>query len=323
MSGSDDQIYEAIVDNSGNDPTTDTGANWRLLGPNVDGATVAYTNGVFIITNDNQLAMTLPTGTAAVAMGLTAAQNAVASAGFNADATIADAFNACVTDDGTFYWVGHDTAINDYADGGALEVLAAAVQASGRYQLDLNSYGPDPLVTNEASSFDARIGALGQNRVNRNWNGVAGQSVGVGIAAVMSTVNFGGTDTLVNPHGRPLKGFTPGRLTIAQANELERKRVNYFATIGPQSIYTPGTTGASGVWRDSQYFLDWLAEQVQLGNYNYIINNPTRVPQTDLGMQGILAVIEGGVPPRRAQRRDCAGVRVGGAAGQHPPAAGA
>ena len=81
----------------------------------------------------------------------------------------------------------------------------------------------------------------------------------MGIAAVMSTVNFGGTDTLVNPHGRPLKGFTPGRLTSAQADELERKRVNYFATIGPQSIYTPGTTGASGVWRDSQYFLDWLA----------------------------------------------------------------
>ena len=229
----------------------DSGANWRLLGPQTDGATVAYSNGAFVITNDNLLVMTLPTGTAATAMGLTAATGASAAAGFAADGTIADAFNACVMDDGTFYWVGHDTAINDYAAGGALEVLAAAVQASGRYQLDLNSYGADPLVTNEATSFDARIGALGQNRVNRNWNGAAGQSIGMGIAAVMSTVNFAGTDTLVNPHGRPLRGFTPGRLTIAQADELERKRVNYFATIGPQSIYTPGTTGASGVWRDS------------------------------------------------------------------------
>ena len=96
-----------------------------------------------------------------------------------------------------------------------LEQLAAAVQSSGRYQLDLNSYGPDPLVTNEATSFDARVGVLAQNRVNRNWNGAAGQSIGVGIAAVMSTVNFNGVDTLVNPHGRPLRGFTPGRLTIA------------------------------------------------------------------------------------------------------------
>ena len=153
--------------------------------------------------------------------------------------SIADAFNDMVRLDGTFYWVGHDSAINDYADGGVLQQLAATVQSSGRYQLDLNSYGPDPLVTAEAMSFDARIGGLAQNRVNRNWNGKAGESIGMGIAAVMSSVNFGGTDTLVNPHGRPLKGFTPGRLTGAQADELERKRVNYFATIGPQSIYTP------------------------------------------------------------------------------------
>ena len=247
--GSDGQIYEAIVDNSGNNPVDDSGSNWRLLGPEVDNASVAYTNGAFVITNDNMLLMMLPTGTAATAMGLTAATGAMAAAGFAADSTIADAFNECVMDDGTFYWVGHDTAINDYAAGGALEVLAAAVQASGRYQLDLNSYGPDPLVTNESASFDARISALGQNRVNGNTNEGSGESLGMGIAAVMSTVNFNGVDTLKNPHGRPLKGFTPRRLTIAQANELERKRVNYFSNIGPQAIYTPGTTFASGVWR--------------------------------------------------------------------------
>ena len=291
-SGSDGQIYQAVVDNTGNDPVSDTGAFWLLLGPQVDNATVTYANGAFVITNDNLLLMTLPSGTVADAMGLAAGQGAMAAAGFPADATIIDAFNACVTEDGTFYWVGHDTAINDYAAGGSLEQLAAAVQASGRYQLDLNSYGPAPLVTGEAVSFDALASGRGQNRVNGNWNGGVGESIGMGIAAVMSTVNFNGVDTLKNPHGRPLRGFTPGRLTIAQANELERKRVNYFATIGPQSIYTPGTTFASGVWRDSQYFLDWLQEQVQLRVYNYIINNPTRVPQTDLGLQGVLAVIE-------------------------------
>ena len=36
--GSDGQIYEAIVDNSGNNPVDDSGSNWRLLGPEVDDA---------------------------------------------------------------------------------------------------------------------------------------------------------------------------------------------------------------------------------------------------------------------------------------------
>ena len=258
--GSDGQIYEAIVDSSGNNPVDDSGSNWRLLGPEVDGADVAYSNSRFVITNDNMLLMTLPTGTAATAMGLTAATGASASAGFAADGTIADAFNACVTDDGTFYWVGHDTAINDYAAGGALEVLAAAVQASGRYQLDLNSYGADPLVTNEATSFDARIGAMGQNRVNRNWNGAAGQSIGMGIAAVMSTVNFAGTDTLVNPHGRPLKGFTPGRLTIAQADELETQSASTTLPPSDRRASTPPAPRAhpvSGVTRNTS-LTGWL-----------------------------------------------------------------
>ena len=71
--GSDGQIYEAIVDNSGNNPVDDSGSNWRLLGPEVDGADVAYSNSRFVITNDNMLLMALPTGTAATAMGLTAA----------------------------------------------------------------------------------------------------------------------------------------------------------------------------------------------------------------------------------------------------------
>ena len=89
--------------------------------------------------------------------------------------------------------------------------LPQLCRPAGRYQLDLNSYGADPLVTNEATSFDARIGALGQNRVNRNWNGAAGQSIGMGIAAVMSTVNFNWyVQTLVNPHGRPLQWLHAG-----------------------------------------------------------------------------------------------------------------
>ena len=46
-SGSDGQIYQAVVDNTGNDPVADTGANWMLLGPQVDNATVTYTNGAF------------------------------------------------------------------------------------------------------------------------------------------------------------------------------------------------------------------------------------------------------------------------------------
>ena len=305
-SGSNGLIYAAVQDNTDIDPVGDDGTYWRSLGPQVDQIAVVYDiEGIFVLTNDSDDLMMFPTGDLAASLGLTEAGGADSFEGHDADASIGAAFADMVRLDGTFYWVGHDTTVSDYALDGVLEQLADAVQASGRYQLDLNSYGSAPLATGDETSFDARIGAKGQNRVNRNWNGSAGESIGVGIAAVMSTVNFDGVRTLINPHGRPLRGFTPGRLTVDQANELERKRVNYFATIGPQSIYTPGTTGADGVWRDSQYFLDWLQERVQLDVYNYIVNNPERNPQTAEGLQGVLAVI------RAACRQ---GVRNGGIA---------
>ena len=293
-SGSDSQIYQALVATTGNDPVDDDGSNWELLGPQVDAASVDYdTAGRFVITNVNNLAMILPSGSIATALGWTTSTGGRTFAGFAADASIADAYNEMIRLDGTFYWVGHDSAINDYADDGVLQQLAAAVQSSGRYQLDLNSYGPDPLVTAEATSFYALYKRAGPEPRQRELERQGRREHRHGHrSGYESTVNFNGVDTLVNPHGRPLKGFTPGRLTVAQADELERKRVNYFATIGPQAIYTPGTTFASGVWRDSQYFLDWLQEEVQLRVYNWVVNNPTRNPQTDLGLQGALSVIE-------------------------------
>ena len=149
VSGSDGQIYEALVATTGVDPTTDDGTNWELLGPQVDSADVTYEGGRFVITNVNNDKLILPTGTIATALGWTTATGGAGFAGYTADASIAAAFNDMVRLDGTFYWVEHDSALNDYTAGGVLEQLAAAVQSSGRYQLDLNSYGPDPLVTGE------------------------------------------------------------------------------------------------------------------------------------------------------------------------------
>ena len=112
-------------------------------------------------------------------------------------------------------------------------------------------------MTNEATSFDARIGGVGpepsQPELERRGTG---ESIGVGIAAVMSTVNFNvACDTLVNPHGRPLTRFHSGPLDHSAGQRTgDASESTTLRTSGRRAIYTAGTTGASGVWRDSPVF---------------------------------------------------------------------
>ena len=100
VEGSDGNFFTAVRDNTGNDPTTDDGANWTLNGPNLDAVEVEYTTGgIFVLTAASNTAIqALPAGTIPDALGWVAAADAVNQIGYNADADIAAAFAAILQD---------------------------------------------------------------------------------------------------------------------------------------------------------------------------------------------------------------------------------
>ena len=292
--GSDGNFYTALVTQTGNDPTTDDGTNWRLEGPNLDSANIDHVDGMFQLNASSTTALqAFAVSTAQnvdTLMGWTSASGAVNIAGYAADTDIAAGVAAINASNSSWYWACTDGGITQDAD---LEAFAAAIQAMGRVQAGIDTVGSAPLVTNEITSLAARLSNREYNRVFATWKATR-EPLALAAAARMSSVNFNGTNTLVNPNGRNLPGITADRLggNIAGADELERKRINYYAVIGARARFIAGWTLDPSTWMDSRYFLDWLVETIQLDLDNYLTGAPTRTPQTPLGQAGMIATAE-------------------------------
>ena len=228
VEGSDNDFYTALSATTGDDPTTDGGANWTLNGPNLDAATVTYDaiRQRFDLDAAGNTALTaLPTGTLATPLGWTAAAGATNEAGYDADTDIADAFGAILENDSSWYWVAADAGIADDDD---LETLARTVQASGYLcQHSADTIGADVLTPNETTSLAAILSALELDSVTALWSRTRDNKA-LSFAGRMSSVDFYGAQTLINPKGKQLPGTTPDNLDLTGHTELARKRINYY-----------------------------------------------------------------------------------------------
>ncbi|MDR3488812.1 MAG: DUF3383 family protein [Bradyrhizobium sp.] len=99
-----------------------------------------------------------------------------------------------------------------------------------------------------------------------------------------ATVNYSGSDTTITLKFKQMPGVTPESLTETQAETLDGKNVNYFAAYqNGASILRQGVMG-NGNFIDSRINADWLANYVQTNAFNFIAGLPTKLPQTDAGM---------------------------------------
>ena len=289
VEGSDGNFYAAVQGNVGQDPVDDDSETyWTLAGPNLDAANVSYTiTGVFVLASggvSNEAIAALPTGSIAMALGWTDAAGARTQRGYAADTNIAAAYTAILRDDSSWHWVGTDASITDPT---VLELLSTTVQASGhRSMASLDVVDPQAIVANDATSLAARLFALEQSRVVQTYS-ARRDGKGLAFAGRMSSVNFDGVQTAINPQGKQLPGTTPDNLDLDDVTELTRKRCNYYARRGDTPIFQEGWTTNTGTWVDVQYFLNWFVNDIQRRLFNLVTLHPTRLPQTEEGLAAI------------------------------------
>ena len=292
VEGTDGNFYSSIAGgNIGNDPTDDDDANWTLQGPNLDAVEVEYTTGGhFVLTAAGNTAIqALPTGAIADALGWVAADGAVNEAGYNADTDIAAAFAAILQDNASWHWVAVDGGITDVDD---LESLATTIQATGHLCMaSVDVIGAGALVTNESASLAATLVDLQQRRVHQIWSATRDHKA-LSFAGRMSSVDFAGVQTAINPKGKQLPSTTPDNLTLTQVTELTRKRCNYYTRYGDTPIYAEGWTANNDTWVEVQYFLNWLTNDIQTRLFDLVIRHPTRLPQTEAGLASIQSECE-------------------------------
>lgn len=113
-----------------------------------------------------------------------------------------------------------------------------------------------------------------------------------GIAA---SVNFNGTGTTLTLKFQQPAGITAETLTEAQAATLIAENcntvVNYNATTGTATpILQPGVM-SSGAYFDTIQGTDWFQNAVQVALFNVLLTAGTKIPQTDAGVNQLVAAV--------------------------------
>lgn len=210
-------------------------------------------------------------------VGWTADAGAIVDNGVDAE-TIEEALQAIQDLNDQWYFLLLEQPLND-----TQTVLDASTWVATRdYMFFAESNDVGALVTGETASTFAQLAALRPERTVGDWTPASDKYLSVSSASRLSSVNFDGANTLINPKFKSRPGIEAATLTATQRVELDRKLVNYFTTFGTDAIYVEGWTFRPGVFQDVRYWLDWLVNAVRVDTYNFL-RQSDRVPQTTPG----------------------------------------
>lgn len=105
------------------------------------------------------------------------------------------------------------------------------------------------------------------------------------------TVNFSQNRSTITLKFKQLPGIVAEGLSETQAQTLESKRCNVFAAYdNDTAIFQEGVMSGSAFF-DEIHGLDWLQNAVQTKIWNLLYQSKTKLPQTDSGVNQIVAAI--------------------------------
>jgi hypothetical protein len=106
------------------------------------------------------------------------------------------------------------------------------------------------------------------------------------------TVNFDANRSTITLKFKQLPGITAENLGETQALALAGKNCNVFAAYDNDTAIFQEGVMADGTWFDEVHGTDWLQNAVQTEVWNLFYQGKTKVPQTDGGVNRVVARIE-------------------------------
>lgn len=201
--------------------------------------------------------------------------------------TIPEAINAILALNDSWYWVTNDNTIFSEEN---VTSIANYVE-TGRYMYSAQTSESSVLITGETSSVSYKLFQEQLQRTFMTYSGSADEYKSLSIAARFSSVDFNSANSVITAKFKSLPTLTPDNLSQTQVKELKRKRVNYYTNFATSPIYSEGTAFKNGVYIDTRYCLDWLANAIQVDEFDLLIASG-RVPETDSGEASVVSVID-------------------------------
>lgn len=188
-------------------------------------------------------------------------------------------------------WYGLYVAATGVADADVLAV-AGFIEGTGNsriYGVTIQSTQVlDSTVTNDLAS---QLKGLGYKRTFTQYSGNNAHAA-ASIFGRAFTVNFNGSNTTLTIKFKQEPGVTAEDITTSQAATLKAKNCNVFASYQNGTAIVQEGVMVNGYFFDEVHGTDWLQNDVQTAIFNLLYTSTTKIPQTDAGINRIVATVE-------------------------------
>lgn len=152
----------------------------------------------------------------------------------------------------------------------------------------------DPATLDSVSTTDlaSKLKALGYKRTFVQYSS-SNAHAAASIFGRAFTVDFDGSNTAITLKFKQQPGITPETLTETQAAALAAKSCNVFVRYNNDTAILQEGVMVNGYFFDEVHGTDWFQNDLQTAVYNLLYTSPTKIPQTDPGVNQIVAVISG------------------------------
>jgi hypothetical protein len=110
------------------------------------------------------------------------------------------------------------------------------------------------------------------------------------LARILTTAWLG-NNTTITLKFKLEPGVVPETISNTAANTLDAKNCNVYVNYQNGTAFIEEGTSCSGNWTDLVIGADWLAGEIQTAVFNALYGTPTKIPQTDAGMNQLIVAM--------------------------------
>lgn len=221
-------------------------------------------------------------------MGLESGQGGSSVAGVAAEA-LAD----CVAniENMSNAWYGLTIASSTMPSTSDYLAVAAFIEAASPSRIfGVTTQDAATLTSTNTTDLASQLKALGYKRTFTQYSSSNAYAV-ASIFGRAFTVNFQGSNTTLTIKFKQEPGVAAENLSASQAATLAAKNCNVFVAYANDTYIIQEGVMVNGYFFDEVHGTDWLQDDVQTAVYNLLYTSTTKIPQTDAGINIILATI--------------------------------
>lgn len=197
---------------------------------------------------------------------------------------------ALMLDKGRSWYCLHLATAQTLTDDDYIDVAGAIESASDAHLFGVTITKTDVLDAQDDEDLGSKLKGKGYNRTFAVYSS-DNHHADCSVFGRFATINYEGISTTITAKFKQCPDVTPEELTTTQANTLESKHVNVFVTYDNDTSILQEGVMCGGNFIDEMTGLDWLQDKVQTAVYNVLYTSTTKIPQTDSGIQRIVAKI--------------------------------